>query len=116
MAHRLSFCSGSLFAPVAGRRFDLIVSNPPYIPTADIESLDQEVRDYDPRAALDGGSDGLHIYRSLIPAAVGHLNPGGWLLVEIGVGQAKDIVRCSGIPAAIVNRLLCVIPVGLRES
>jgi release factor glutamine methyltransferase len=88
----IEFLQGSLFAPVAGRLFDLIVSNPPYIPTADIETLDQEVRDYDPRAALDGGNDGLHIYRSLIPEAVEHLNPGGWLLVEIGVGQAKDIV------------------------
>lgn len=88
----IEFLQGSLFAPVAGRLFDLIVSNPPYIPTADIETLDQEVRDYDPRAALDGGSDGLHIYRSLIPEAVEHLNPGGWLLMEIGVGQAKDIV------------------------
>lgn len=88
----IEFLQGSLLAPVAGRCFDLIVSNPPYIPTADIESLDQEVRDYDPRTALDGGCDGLLIYRSLIPEAVEHLNPGGWLLVEIGIGQAKDIV------------------------
>ncbi len=89
----IEFQFGSLFVPVAGRRFDLIVSNPPYIPTFDIESLDQEVRDYDPRAALDGGSDGLDVYRSLIPAAVEHLNNGGWLLVEIGVSQAKDVVE-----------------------
>lgn len=89
----IEFLLGSLFAPVADRRFDLIVSNPPYIPTADIESLDQEVRDYDPRTALDGGSDGLDIYRSLIPAAVEHLNTFGWLLVEVGVGQAIDVVR-----------------------
>jgi release factor glutamine methyltransferase len=89
----IEFLAGSLFAPVAGRRFDLIVSNPPYIPSADIESLDQEVRDYDPRAALDGGGDGLDIYRALIPAAALHLNPGGWLLVEIGIGQAKEVVQ-----------------------
>lgn len=88
----IEFLLGSLFAPVAGRRFDLIVSNPPYIPTDDIETLDQEVRDYDPRTALDGGDDGLHMYRSLIPTAVEHLNPKGWLLIEIGVGQARDIV------------------------
>ena len=87
----IEFLHGSLFAPVSGRCFDLIVSNPPYIPTADIEALDQEVRDYDPFAALNGGSDGLDIYRSLIPAAIEHLNPGGWLLVEIGIGQAKDV-------------------------
>lgn len=89
----IEFLHGSLFVPVAGRTFDLIVSNPPYIPTADIESLDREVRDYDPRGALDGGSDGLHLYRALIPAAVEHLNPGGWLLVEIGVGQVVDVVQ-----------------------
>lgn len=89
----IEFLLGSLFAPVAVRRFDLIVSNPPYIPTADIETLDQEVRDYDPRSALDGGSDGLDIYRSLIPVAVEHLNPCGWLLVEIGIGQARDVER-----------------------
>ncbi len=89
----IEFLSGSLFAPVSGRNFDLIVSNPPYIPTVDIESLDREVRDYDPREALDGGDDGLHIYRVLIPASVGHLNPGGWLLVEIGIGQAVDVVK-----------------------
>lgn len=88
----IEFLLGYLFVPVGGRCFDLIVSNPPYIPTADIESLDQEVRDYDPRTALDGGIDGLNIYRTLIPSAVEHLNPGGWLLVEIGVGQAKDVV------------------------
>lgn len=82
---------GSLFAPVSGRRFDLIVSNPPYIPSADIELLDPEVRDYDPRTALDGGSDGLDIYRLLIPSAVEHLSKIGWLLVEIGVGQANCV-------------------------
>lgn len=89
----VEFLMGSLFDPVAGRRFDLVVSNPPYIPTADIRSLDQEVRDYDPTAALDGGSDGLDIYKTLIPASVEHLNPEGWLLVEIGIGQTKDIVK-----------------------
>ncbi|MDD2309184.1 MAG: peptide chain release factor N(5)-glutamine methyltransferase [Desulfuromonadaceae bacterium] len=87
----IEFVHGSLLDPFVGRKFDLIVSNPPYIPTADIESLDQEVRDYDPHTALDGGSDGLTIYRSLIPASVEFLNPGGWLLVEIGIGQAKDV-------------------------
>jgi release factor glutamine methyltransferase len=89
----IEFLIGSLFSPVSGRFFDLIVSNPPYIPTSDIETLDQEVRNYDPRTALDGGFDGLDIYRALIPASVGHLSPGGWLLVEVGVGQAVDVVQ-----------------------
>lgn len=87
----IEFLQGSLLVPVAGRKFDLIVSNPPYIPTADIDQLEQEVREYDPRAALDGGSDGLVIYRELIPAAADHLNRDGWLMVEIGIGQARDV-------------------------
>lgn len=87
----IEFLHGSLFTPVAGRRFDLIASNPPYIPTADIASLEQEVREFDPRTALDGGCDGLEIYRDLIPGAVEHLNRNGWLLVEIGIGQAQDV-------------------------
>lgn len=89
----IEFLMGSLLDPVAGRSFDLIVSNPPYIPTAEIESLDLEVRDFDPRVALDGGFDGLDVYRLLIPEAVEHLITGGWLLVEIGIGQAKEVVE-----------------------
>ncbi len=89
----IEFLGGSLFTPVTGTCFDLIVSNPPYIPSADIESLEQEVRDYDPRLALDGGRDGLDVYRKLIPAAVTGLNAGGWLLVEVGAGQAEDVVQ-----------------------
>jgi len=84
---------GSLFEPVAGRSFDLIVSNPPYIPTMDISSLEPEVRDYDPLGALDGGSDGLVVYRKIIPDALAHLNPGGWLLLEVGSGQANDVMQ-----------------------
>lgn len=87
----IEFLHGSLCEPVVGRCFDLVVSNPPYIPSRDIEMLEPEVRDFDPRGALDGGTDGLDIYRALIPAALSCLNPGGWLLVEIGVGQAMDV-------------------------
>lgn len=82
---------GSLFEPFAGVRFDLIVSNPPYIPTADIASLQPEVRDFEPRDALDGGTDGLDFYRAIIPAAPDHLNTGGWLMVEVGAGQAPQV-------------------------
>jgi release factor glutamine methyltransferase len=87
----IEFLHGSLLAPVEGRCFNLIVSNPPYIPTADIDRLEPEVRDGDPRCALDGGVDGLDIYRVLIPAAILHLNHGGWLLVEVGMGQAQEV-------------------------
>lgn len=89
----IEFLHGSLLTPVAGRCFDLIVSNPPYIPSADIDLLQPEVRYGDPRSALDGGADGLDIYRALIPGAVRGLNPGGWLLVEVGVGQARDVAE-----------------------
>ncbi len=87
----IEFLLGSLCEPVAGRSFDLILSNPPYIPSRDIDVLEPEVRDFDPRGALDGGADGLDIYRELIPAAVSCLKSGGWLLVEIGVGQGADV-------------------------
>ncbi|MDD5285064.1 MAG: peptide chain release factor N(5)-glutamine methyltransferase [Desulfuromonadaceae bacterium] len=93
LAVGIEFLSGSLFVPLTGRRFDLIVSNPPYIPTSDIAALEPEVRDFDPHVALDGGIDGLNFYRSLIPMALEYLNPGGYLLVEVGIGQAIDVSR-----------------------
>jgi release factor glutamine methyltransferase len=71
--------------------FDLIVSNPPYICSADIADLALDVRDYDPRAALDGGADGLDAYRALIPQAAGLLTPGAVLVVEAGEGQSGQI-------------------------
>ena len=72
--------------------FDLIVSNPPYIPSADIDGLAREVRDFDPRLALDGGADGLDAYRAILPASVGLLAPGGRLIVEVGAGQGGDVL------------------------
>ncbi|MEO1100622.1 MAG: peptide chain release factor N(5)-glutamine methyltransferase [Pseudomonadota bacterium] len=72
-------------------RMDLIVSNPPYIPTLDIEALQPEVRDHDPHTALDGGADGLNAYRSLIPRAGDKLKAGAWLIFEIGHDQAADV-------------------------
>jgi release factor glutamine methyltransferase len=71
--------------------FDLIVSNPPYIRSADIGGLAAEVRNHDPIAALDGGADGLDAYRALIPQAAGVLAPGGALVVEAGQGQSGPI-------------------------
>ncbi len=71
--------------------FDLIVSNPPYIRSADIGGLAVEVRDHDPRAALDGGADGLDAYRALVPQAARLLVPGGALVVEAGEGQSGQI-------------------------
>jgi release factor glutamine methyltransferase len=87
----VDFRKGSLFDPVKGERFDLVVSNPPYIPAADIENLQPEVRDFEPRSALDGGFDGLDFYRLMIPAAPDYLTPGGWLLLEVGAGQSAEV-------------------------
>jgi release factor glutamine methyltransferase len=72
-------------------RFDLVISNPPYIPSAEINSLEPEVRDYDPRQALDGGADGLDFYRKLAVEAPAHLQPGGKIMLEFGEGQAESI-------------------------
>lgn len=71
--------------------FDLVVSNPPYIRSAEIETLDPEVREHDPRLALDGGPDGLDAYRALAPEILRVLKPGGLFLVEIGWDQAADV-------------------------
>lgn len=73
--------------------FDLIVSNPPYIPSRDIDDLAIEVRAHDPRLALDGGADGLAAYRAIIPAAFERLAPGGVVVVEVGQGQDVDVAR-----------------------
>jgi release factor glutamine methyltransferase len=92
LVERIEFFLGDGFAALpAGRRFDLIVSNPPYIPSAEIATLEPEVRDFDPRAALDGGADGLEFYRRLAAAAAGFLSPGGRLMVEFGDGQAEAL-------------------------
>lgn len=88
----IRFLQGDLLAPVAGEHFELIVSNPPYVPEADKPTLSTEVRGYEPALALFAGADGLNIYRRLIPAAFAALVPGGHLLLEIGFGQS-DAVR-----------------------
>jgi release factor glutamine methyltransferase len=84
--------------------FDLIVSNPPYIARADLSRLPREVLNFDPRLALDGGIDGLDAYRRILPEARSVLSGGGWLMVEIGAGQATDVLaiaeRCGFVDAA----------------
>jgi release factor glutamine methyltransferase len=71
--------------------FDLVVSNPPYVASADIATLAPEVRDHDPRHALDGGADGLAAYRAIAAGAPGLLKPAGHLVVEIGAGQEREV-------------------------
>lgn len=88
---RLVFRCADLFDG-CGETVDLIVSNPPYIATAAIDSLMEEVRDHEPRMALDGGADGLDFYRRILQGAGAHLKDGGYLIVEIGYDQG-DAVR-----------------------
>ena len=75
-------------SPLRNLAFDLIVSNPPYIPSGEIAGLQPEVRDFDPRNALDGGADGLEFYRLIAKSAAAFLKPGGKVMVEFGEGQA----------------------------
>ncbi|SDH96303.1 release factor glutamine methyltransferase [Pseudobutyrivibrio sp. 49] len=87
---KVVFEQGDLWQPVTGK-FNAIVSNPPYIRTADIEELTTEVKDHEPRLALDGTEDGLLFYREITAHAREYLNEGGWLLVEIGYDQGPDV-------------------------
>jgi release factor glutamine methyltransferase len=91
---RIEFLAGDGFAALpAGAKFDLVISNPPYIPTAEISTLEPEVRDYDPRPALDGGADGLDFYRRLARETGAFLRPGGRILVELGHGQEAAVTK-----------------------
>lgn len=87
---RISLREGDLFALEPGE-YDLVLSNPPYIPAADIPALMPEVRDHEPRGALVGGDDGLEAYRALARQVPTLLKDKGWLLVEVGIGQAEAV-------------------------
>jgi release factor glutamine methyltransferase len=91
VAGRIEFFEGDFLAPLAGRSFSIIASNPPYVPLLDRDSLSVEVREHEPHAALFAGEDGLDVYRRLVPEAREYLLPGGWLVMEIGYGQ-RDAV------------------------
>jgi release factor glutamine methyltransferase len=92
LGDRVRWVGGDLFGPLQGERFGLIVSNPPYIPSAEIAGLQPEVAGYDPHPALDGGADGLEVLRRIAAGAPAHLLPGGTVAVEFGAGQ-HDAVR-----------------------
>lgn len=93
VANRIQFRYGDLLEPLAGERFDAILSNPPYIGEEETASLMPEVRDWEPRIALTPGQDGLEIYRRLVRAAPAYLKPGGLLGVEVGAGQAQAVAQ-----------------------
>lgn len=100
---------GDLFKAVGKDKFDLIVSNPPYIPRGDLAMLQREVL-HEPMLALDGGSDGLDIYRRIAAETGAHLKPGGFLYMEVGIGEAEPVlalvtenIQCA--QAAVTNDL-----------
>ncbi|HMP83066.1 MAG TPA: peptide chain release factor N(5)-glutamine methyltransferase [Verrucomicrobiota bacterium] len=94
VSDRVEFMLGDgLSVLPVGRQFDLIVSNPPYIGAAEIESLQPEVKDFDPRGALDGGADGLDFYRMFAAKAAPFIKPGGKCMLEFGDGQSAGILK-----------------------
>jgi release factor glutamine methyltransferase len=92
LQNKIDFRQGNLFEPVEGI-FDIIASNPPYIGEEEYEELPEGVRDFEPREALFAGENGLEFYEKIIYQAAGHLKKNGWLLLEIGARQEKDVYR-----------------------
>ena len=88
---RITFLKGDLLAPLP-QRVDAIAANLPYVTTADWQALPPEIRDHEPRGALDGGADGLDVIRRMLERAPAHLLPGGAVCLEFGVGQEDALV------------------------
>ncbi|NUB15985.1 peptide chain release factor N(5)-glutamine methyltransferase [Azospirillum brasilense] len=106
LAERVRFQTGN-WGTGLDERFDVVVSNPPYIPSADIAALDPEVREHDPLRALDGGADGLDAYRIIAAQTPDLLQPGGLAGLEVGQGQAADVtglLAAAGLEPAGVFR------------
>lgn len=118
-AKNVIFLKGSLFEPVQNlEAFDVIVSNPPYVRSSDIENLQPEIREWEPLNALDAGEDGLRFYKAMLPKIRLHLRENGAVFLEVGAGQAdevSDIARANGFKnvsavkdAAGIDRVLCI--------
>ncbi|HEY5913730.1 MAG TPA: peptide chain release factor N(5)-glutamine methyltransferase [Verrucomicrobiae bacterium] len=107
VANRISFLQGDgLTALAPGMQFDLIIGNPPYIPSCEIEKLEPEVRDYEPRQALDGGADGLDFFRRLSRGARPFVRAGGRLMLEFGDGEAEPIQEIFREQNWVVERVV----------
>jgi len=91
VSQRFDLKRSDVFEAVTGEKFDLIVSNPPYIPNGDLATLQEEVRLFEPKTALDGGDDGLDVVRRLIAESPKYLNSGGLLYIEIGWDQSERV-------------------------
>jgi release factor glutamine methyltransferase len=120
VADRLVLRESNTFASISGERFELIVSNPPYVPDGDIGGLQSEVRSFEPHLALAGGADGLSIIRQIVDASPDFLRPKGYLLLEIGFDQSERVTRLfdrslwqepellpdlQGIPRVLIARI-----------
>lgn len=104
VSDRAAFIQGNWAESLAGS-FDLMVSNPPYIPNQEIKTLSKEVQNHDPILALDGGEDGLDAYRIVIPGIKNRLTPRGRAFVEIGFGQALDVARLVEKSGLVPSRI-----------
>ncbi len=108
---QVSFDCGDLFHPfqkeLRKTRFDMVVSNPPYIPSADISGLQTEVRDYEPHLALDGGPDGLAFYKRIVREAPDFLKKNGSLLLEIGFDQADAVTEMAALDGRYCGVRIC---------
>jgi len=91
----VTFLKGSLFEPLRGMRFDIVVSNPPYIRRTEIETLQPEIKDWEPMEALDGGEDGLKFYREILLSSGEHLEGDGFMVMEVGDGEAGDVAAIA---------------------
>lgn len=90
---RIDFIESNLFEKVPIQKFDVIVSNPPYIPNKVIDTLDRQVKDFEPKIALDGGQDGLDFYRRIVKESEDYLKPKGLLAFEVGFDQAQEVKK-----------------------
>ncbi len=91
----VTFLKGDLYAPVKGRRFDVIASNPPYIKRTALSGLSPEIMDWEPVEALDGGEDGLEFYRKILACSSDYLALHGFLIFELGYGEARDVIKIA---------------------